>query len=227
MNYQTDNTQTTCWKIFGMYKTKLTVGSLHNFGSSLKPSEIFCYLLWASLSLNLSYLKIFVPFWCQWFITPFSLKVVVSSWKILNGKAIFAKFRITWNVSEFGVFLVRIFSVSFRIQSKCGKVWNRKNRNTDAFHAVLDYKTAIIVLDITKPFQTIFWQLFRVWERYNGLNFMSQYQLSIPNKFHVDNKLFHNLMVRLWKCYQVTINNPQRYYAELKERWNNIVNLTS
>ena len=37
---------------------------------------------------------------------------------------------------------------------------------------------------------------------------MSQYQLSIPNKFHVDNKLFHNLMVRLWKYYQVTINNP-------------------
>ena len=56
---------------------------------------------------------------------------------------------------------------------------------------------------------------------------MSQYQLSIPDKFHVDNKLFHNLMVRLWKCYQVTINNRQRYYAELKERWNNIVNLAS
>ena len=55
-------------------------------------------------------------------------------------------------------------------------------------------------------------------------------------QIHVDNKLFHNLMVRLWKYYQVTINNPhftflatllQRYYPELKERWNNIVDLAS
>ena len=164
MNHQIDNTQTTCSKIFGTYKTKLTVSSLHNFGSSLKPSEFFCYLLWASLSLNLSYLKIFVPFLVTvvYYTTFFESRV--SSWKILNGKAVFAKFRITWNMSEFGVFLVRIFSVSFRIQSKYGKIWNKKNRNTDAFHAVLGYKTAIIILDITKLFQMIFFGNFLVYE---------------------------------------------------------------
>ena len=29
------------------------------------------------------------------------------------------------------------YSVSLRIQSKCGKIWTRKTPNTDTFHAVL------------------------------------------------------------------------------------------
>ena len=52
---------------------------------------------------------------------------------------------IAWKVFVFGLFLIRIFqlskrySVSLRIQSKCGKIQNRKTPNTDTFHAVLRF----------------------------------------------------------------------------------------
>ena len=46
---------------------------------------------------------------------------------------------------------------------------------------------------------------YKVWQRNNWLNLMSQYRPCIPEKCLAAIKLFHKIEARLWKCYYVTI----------------------
>ena len=68
----------------------------------------------------------------------------------------------------------------------------------NSFHAKL--QATLLILDISKPFESNFWGIFRVWEGNNGMNLILQYHPWISYKCHAAViKLFHKFKVRLWK----------------------------
>ena len=79
--------------------------------------------------------------WLDTMIGYFS--ILILFWKIV---LLWVKTDTAWKVSKYGVFSCPYFpafglnmerySVSTRIQSKCGKIWNRKNSVFGRFHAV-------------------------------------------------------------------------------------------
>ena len=93
---------------------------------------------------------------------------------------------------------------------------------------VSGYKTAIYYSWYLWAFRNQRLGTFTVWEGNNGLNLMSQYRPCIPGKYQWVFTVFHHFEVRLWKCYNVTINGSHLVsFTKLTQRWCNVVIPTS
>ena len=88
---------------------------------------------------------------------------------------------LAWKVFIFGVFLVRVFPhsfglnternvISFRIQSKCGKIRNKKIPNTDTFYPVVVWNHSLSTFakcsekfTFLTPWYAKFWKILRMY----------------------------------------------------------------
>ena len=134
-------------------------------------------------------------------------------------------------MSIFGVFLIHVFPYSVRMRENMDQknseyrhfsriYFSRlylfskilgKIKQRSSFSKVSGYETASYYFwyrFILRNSRKQFLGTFKVSERNNELNLMSQCRHCVPDKCHVIIKLWHNFAKRLWKCYHVTINSP-------------------